>query len=167
MRPSKYNGNSWFAYLITFLSRSITHLWLCIKSNHKIPSMGKSAITASTVHCWLPTMRLKNIAPVSTRNFVWRSFIFKSIYILASLLKVLTPKYARWWLRICFLLVRRCVAANFTGVSSVCGHLNLLLFYAFHFPVTFLTTFETLSILFDVTASGISLGTSLNSFNFF
>jgi hypothetical protein len=38
----------------------------------------------------------------------------------------------------------------------------------FHpFPVTFLPTFETLSILFDVTASGVSLGTSLISFNLF
>jgi hypothetical protein len=50
------------------------------------------------------------------------SFIFKSMYIPASLLDVLTPKYARFWLRLCFLLlVLRCLAAYFIGVSSVCG----------------------------------------------
>jgi hypothetical protein len=35
------------------------------------------------------------VAPVSTRNLAGTSFIFKSMYIPASLLEVLTPKYAR------------------------------------------------------------------------
>jgi hypothetical protein len=48
----------------------------------------------------------------------------------------------------------------FMGVSSVCGRLHCCSF-TFHFPVTFLPTFETTSILFDVTDSGILLGTSL------
>jgi hypothetical protein len=53
----------------------------------------------------LPLYIEGQIGYTQTRNLAGTSFIFKSMYIPASLLEVLTPKYARFWLRLCFLLL--------------------------------------------------------------
>jgi hypothetical protein len=81
------------------------------------------------------------------------------------LLEVLTPKYPRFWLHL-FPPSGAQVSSCVFYWSFLCLWSPSLFFFTFHFPVTFLPTFETLSIL-DVTDSCISLGTSLISFNFF